>query len=149
MPKHWHIINKRQGKMEQSKKVIPIFYASDKNYIPYLAVSILSVRASRSKDFNYKIHVLCAGELNGQDEEIKGMEEEGFSIEFIDVEKERARLEGELKKLEGEIKRLEGKLSNAGFVAKAPAAVVDAERAKLAKYEENLAGVKDALAKLK
>ena len=74
--------------MEQSKKVIPIFYASDKNYIPYLAVSILSVRASRSKDFNYKIHVLCAGELNGQDEKIKGMEEEGFSIEFIDVEKE-------------------------------------------------------------
>ena len=69
--------------------------------------------------------------------------------DVIDTEKERARLEGELKKLEGEIKRLEGKLSNQGFVAKAPAAVVEAERAKLAKYEENLAGVKDALAKLK
>ncbi len=69
--------------------------------------------------------------------------------DVIDTEKERARLEGELKKLEGEIKRLEGKLSNEGFVAKAPAAVVEAERAKLAKYEENLAGVQDALAKLK
>ena len=68
--------------------------------------------------------------------------------DVIDVEKERARLATELKKLEGEIKRLEGKLSNQGFIAKAPAAVVEAERAKLAKYEENLAGVKDALAKL-
>ncbi len=68
--------------------------------------------------------------------------------DVIDVEKERARLAAELTKLEGEIKRLEGKLSNEGFVAKAPAAVVEAERAKLAKYEENLAGVKDALAKL-
>ena len=68
--------------------------------------------------------------------------------DVIDVEKERARLSAELRKLEGEIKRLEGKLSNEGFVAKAPAAVVEAERAKLAKYEENLAGVKDALAKL-
>ncbi|MBQ9785422.1 MAG: valine--tRNA ligase [Clostridia bacterium] len=69
--------------------------------------------------------------------------------DLVDTEKERARLCAEQKKLEGEIARLSGKLSNAGFVAKAPAAVVDAERAKLAKYEENLAGVVAALAKLK
>ena len=68
--------------------------------------------------------------------------------DLVDTEKERARLEGEAKKLEGEIARLVGKLSNEGFVAKAPAAVVDAERAKLAKYQENLDGVKAALAKL-
>ena len=69
--------------------------------------------------------------------------------DLVDTEKERARLEAEKKKLEGEIARLNGKLSNQGFVAKAPAAVVDAERAKLAKYQENLAGVDAALAKLK
>ena len=69
--------------------------------------------------------------------------------DLVDTEKERARLEGEAKKLEGEIARLVGKLSNEGFVAKAPAAVVDAERAKLAKYQENLEGVKNALEKLK
>ena len=74
--------------MEQSKKVIPIFYASDKNYIPYLAVSLLSVKENRSNDFDYKVYVLYAGELDGQDEKIKGMEEDGFSIEFIDVAKE-------------------------------------------------------------
>ena len=68
--------------------------------------------------------------------------------DLIDFEKEKARLAGEGKKLVGEIERLEKKLSNAGFVAKAPAAVVDGEKAKLAKYKENLAGVRDALAKL-
>ena len=69
--------------------------------------------------------------------------------DLVDTEKEIARLEGEQKKLNGEIERLEKKLSNEGFVAKAPAAVVDAERAKLAKYRENLEGVLTALAKLK
>ena len=68
--------------------------------------------------------------------------------DIIDVEKERARLSAEQKKLEGEIARLSAKLSNEGFVAKAPAAVVEGERAKLEKYRENLAGVISALEKL-
>ncbi len=68
--------------------------------------------------------------------------------DLVDTEKERARLEAEQKKLLGEIERLEKKLSNEGFVAKAPAAVVDAEKAKLAKYRENLDGVVSALEKL-
>ena len=69
--------------------------------------------------------------------------------DIIDTEKELARLTGEEKKLLGEIERLEKKLSNEGFVAKAPAAVVEGEKAKLAKYRENLEGVKIALAKLR
>ena len=69
--------------------------------------------------------------------------------DIIDTEKELARLTGEEKKLIGEIERLEKKLSNEGFVAKAPAAVVEGEKAKLAKYRENLEGVKIALAKLR
>ncbi len=69
--------------------------------------------------------------------------------DIIDLEKEKARLSAEQKKLEGEIARLSGKLSNEGFVAKAPAAVVEAERAKLEKYRENLAGVVAALEKMK
>ena len=68
--------------------------------------------------------------------------------ELVDLEKERARLKGECDKVAGEIRRLEGKLSNEGFVAKAPAAVVEGERAKLAKYKEHLAQLQEALAKL-
>jgi valyl-tRNA synthetase len=69
--------------------------------------------------------------------------------DIIDLEKEKARLSAEQKKLEGEIARLSAKLSNEGFVAKAPAAVVEGERAKLDKYRENLAGVITALEKMK
>ncbi len=68
--------------------------------------------------------------------------------EMLDLDKERTRLAGEIKKTEGEIARLSGKLSNEGFLAKAPAAVVDGEKAKLAKYEDTLAALRTALAKL-
>ncbi len=69
--------------------------------------------------------------------------------EVIDFEKERERLNAESKKNDEEILRLEKKLSNEGFVAKAPAAVVEAERAKLNKYLETRESLKAALAKLK
>ena len=68
--------------------------------------------------------------------------------EIVDLEKERARLEKEKENAEKEIARVNGKLSNASFTDKAPAAVVEAERAKLAKYTEMLANVNDMLAKL-
>ena len=69
--------------------------------------------------------------------------------DVIDFERERARLTEEYEKNEGEISRLEKKLSNEGFVAKAPAAVVEGERAKLAKYLATRAALTEALAKLK
>ncbi len=68
--------------------------------------------------------------------------------DIIDTEKEKARLTAELQKLDGEIERVEKKLQNEGFVAKAPAAVVEGERAKLEKFRENRKGVAEALAKL-
>jgi valyl-tRNA synthetase len=50
---------------------------------------------------------------------------------LIDVGAEMARIDKQLEKLAQEIARIEGKLSNQGFVAKAPAAVIDKERAKM------------------
>ena len=65
--------------------------------------------------------------------------------DLVDLEKEKARLTAEKERVEGEIKRLSGKLSNEGFVSKAPAAVVEGERAKLEKYKETLEKLNDAL----
>ena len=67
---------------------------------------------------------------------------------LIDVEKETARLTKERDNLEKEIARLSGKLSNAGFTSKAPAAVVAAEREKLAGYEEKIGLIRSRLADL-
>ena len=68
--------------------------------------------------------------------------------DLVDYEKERARLTAEIAKASAEVERLDRKLSNQGFVAKAPAAVVDAERAKLAAAREKLTATEAALAKL-
>jgi valyl-tRNA synthetase len=57
---------------------------------------------------------------------------------LIDKEAELERLAKEMSKTLGEIKRIEGKLSNEGFVAKAPEAVVAKEREKLEGYKEAL-----------
>jgi len=68
--------------------------------------------------------------------------------EVVDLERERERLCAEMKKNDSEIERLEKKLANDGFVAKAPAAVIEGERAKLAKYLETRESLKTALARL-
>ncbi|MDR6357666.1 valyl-tRNA synthetase [Pseudomonas psychrotolerans] len=58
---------------------------------------------------------------------------------LIDKDAELARLDKEIGRLDGEVKRVGGKLSNEGFVAKAPAEVLEKERAKLAEAEQALA----------
>lgn len=58
---------------------------------------------------------------------------------LIDTKAELARLDKEMQRLNGEIKRVSGKLSNQGFVAKAPADVIEKERAKQVDYEQALA----------
>lgn len=58
--------------------------------------------------------------------------------DLIDKEKELERLNKEKARLEGEIKRVQGKLSNEGFLAKAPANLVEQEREKAIKYQEML-----------
>ncbi|WP_244527540.1 hypothetical protein [Lihuaxuella thermophila] len=55
---------------------------------------------------------------------------------LVDIEQTKARLKAELKKLDAEVERVEKKLSNPGFVAKAPAHVVEAERQKGEEYKE-------------
>lgn len=70
---------------------------------------------------------------------------------LIDVGAEIARIDKQLEKLGQEISRIEGKLSNEGFVAKAPAAVIDKEREKmtgLSRDIEKLNEQKTELAKL-
>jgi len=65
--------------------------------------------------------------------------------ELVDFEKEIERLENEKKTLLSEIKRVEGKLSNKGFVDKAPAHVVEEEKAKGEKYRQMLNKVEESL----
>jgi valyl-tRNA synthetase len=66
----------------------------------------------------------------------------------IDVAAERVRLAKEIEKLEKQISIAQGKLANEGFVARAPAAVIDQEKQRVADFTATLEQLKPQLAKL-
>ena len=66
----------------------------------------------------------------------------------VDVGAERERLAKEVARLEAEIAKAQAKLGNERFVARAPAAVVDQERQRLADFTTTLSRVKDQAARL-
>ncbi len=66
----------------------------------------------------------------------------------IDVTAEAARLAKEIVRLQGEIAKTETKLGNESFVARAPAAVVDQEKQRLADFTQALNRLRDQAARL-
>ena len=68
--------------------------------------------------------------------------------DLVDFEQEMERLKKEEDRLNKEIKRAQGMLANEKFVSKAPEAKVQEERAKLEKYTQMLAQVKERMAGL-
>ena len=69
--------------------------------------------------------------------------------DLVDMEKEKERLLKEEERLKKELARSHGMLNNEKFVSKAPAAKIQEERDKLAKYEQMMATVQERLAQMK
>ena len=68
--------------------------------------------------------------------------------ELVDFEAEKARLSKELEEAEKDLEFFNRKLSNPGFLAKAPAAVVEKDKASAAKISEKIKMLKTSLEKL-
>ena len=66
----------------------------------------------------------------------------------VDVAAEKLRLGKEVTRLETEISKAQGKLGNEAFVAKAPPAVIEQERKRVADFTATLAKVSDQLRRL-
>ena len=64
---------------------IPVFFASDDNYIPCLAVAIHSLEKNASKKNNYKLIILHSGMSEKGKQEIKEFEQENIKIDFKDI----------------------------------------------------------------
>ena len=71
-----------------------------------------------------------------------------YLLGVVDLEKEKAKLEKEAGKLEGQIGGVDRKLSNEGFLAKAPPAVVEKEREQLIAMRAQLDAIKQSLSEL-
>jgi valyl-tRNA synthetase len=66
----------------------------------------------------------------------------------IDVAAEKARLSKEITRIEGEITKANNKLGNEAFVAKAPPAVIEQEKARLSEFGATISRLRDQLARL-
>lgn len=67
---------------------------------------------------------------------------------LIDVGAEKARLDKEIGKVSGEVKKCEAKLGNSAFVDKAPAELVDREKARLGEWSQKLSQLREMRAAL-
>ena len=74
-------------------KEIPIFFAADENYLPFLSVTIASMKAHANRSRLYQIHVLCEGVSPEKENLVKQAEEEYLKITFHDVSEKRKEIE--------------------------------------------------------
>ena len=68
--------------------------------------------------------------------------------ELVDFEAERKRLNKELEEVEKKLAQINGKLNNQGFLAKAPANVIEEQKVNQAKLNEKAELLKASIAKL-
>ena len=69
----------------ERKGTIPLFFATDDNYLPFLAVTLQSLWENSSHDYDYKIYVLHSGVRKDFEEKIMHFSKDGFTISFVDV----------------------------------------------------------------
>lgn len=75
-------------KLPRFKQIIPICFATDDNYIPFLAVAIASLLDNASKDKFYKIYVLTTQLQQENIDKILKLKTPNSSIRFISLAKE-------------------------------------------------------------
>lgn len=68
-----------------NREVLPIFYAVDDDYLPFLAVSIHSLISNSSPNYDYYIKILYTNISEKNIIEIKKYEKENVKIEFVDL----------------------------------------------------------------
>jgi len=82
--------------MNKESKEIPIFFAVDNGYIPFLAVSMQSLIDNSSDKNRYAIKILYTNVSEDNMLKIKKYEKENISIEFVDVNSQLEKVKGQL-----------------------------------------------------
>ncbi|MCQ2582977.1 MAG: glycosyltransferase family 8 protein [Treponema sp.] len=76
------------------KKVIPIFFATDDNYAPFLVVCLKSLLANCSKEYDYKFYVLTTNLAQKYQDDLKAVVGDSATIEFVSLKNELDKLQG-------------------------------------------------------
>lgn len=69
-------------------KEIPVFFAVDNGYIPFLGVALKSLIDNTSKENKYAIKILYTSVTEENKKRIKKYEQENVTIEFVDLNKQ-------------------------------------------------------------
>jgi len=69
----------------KENKIVPVFFASDRNYIPYLTVAIKSMVNKIDDKDQYRIYILTNDVTENDIVEIRSLEKDNFKIEIVDV----------------------------------------------------------------
>ena len=84
---------------KKQNREIPIFFATDDNYVPFLDVTIRSLIANASKKYKYVINVINTGLKQDRVDKVKALENENFTINFCDISAYVKPLKNKLKNL--------------------------------------------------
>jgi valyl-tRNA synthetase len=160
-------ISSDEGALAEMKWVIDLIanirsVRTEMNVPPATRIGLILKDANEETDRRLKEHYHLVTRLARLDSATLGTEIPKGSAQFvigeavaalplgdvIDIDKERARLAKEVKKAEDEIARIDGKLSNAAFVAKAPAEVIDEQKEKRAEYAAVASRLAEAVSRL-
>ena len=71
--------------MEKYKEIIPIFFAVDDEYIPFLAVTLQSIVEHSTDEYYYVIKILYTNISEENKEKINKYTKENINIEFVDL----------------------------------------------------------------
>ena len=76
---------KGKNKTGEYKGIIPLFFATDDNYLPFLAITLQSLWENSSHDYDYHVYVLHSGVRKEFEEKILHFSKPGFTVQFADV----------------------------------------------------------------
>lgn len=80
-----HLNNPLQIMKLNNKPIIPIFFAADDAYSPYLGVSIASLKANASKAYFYQIYILNTGISDFYRQSLNTLNDVNLQITYVDV----------------------------------------------------------------
>lgn len=75
----------KKGISKIRKGVVPLFFATDDKYLPFLAVALESILENSSHEYDYEVYVLHSGVKKDYEKKLLRYNREGFCISFLDV----------------------------------------------------------------